>query len=288
MNRSAHITTAALCGLAIAAGLSGCRGERSDNTPRQFLPDMDDQPRFRPQQETTFFADGRIQRQPVAGTVAYATWPVNFESEANQAWIEPWAVQRARLVKADDAVYFGVGPASDEGANPEDASYWLGDIPVPVTIDLIRHGQVKFDTFCATCHGYGGEGGSGQTDVGEYGSMVGRRWSYPIPSFHDEKYLRDAGFGDEAVRTGRDGYMFHVIRNGVPETVASVYPYKMPPYDHALNEQDAWAVVAYVRTLQESRRGTLDDVPEAERPRLNETRGGTPDAGGSTDTGGGA
>jgi len=287
MNRSAHITISLACGIAVMAGLAGCRGERSDNTPRQFLPDMDDQPRFRPQQETTFFADGRIQRQPVAGTVAYATWPADFESEENAEWVGPWAEQRARLIREDDGLYFGVGPGSGEGSDTEDAAYWLDEIPVEVTVDLIKYGQERFNIFCAVCHGYAGEGGSGQTDSGAYGNMVGQRWSYPVPSFHDEKYQRDAGTGSDAVKTGRDGYLFHVIRNGVPETVASVYPYKMPPYDHALNEYDAWAVVAYVRTLQASRQGTMDDVPEAERMKLNESRGGTPNAAADTTIGGG-
>ncbi|HZW07030.1 MAG TPA: hypothetical protein VFF65_07890, partial [Phycisphaerales bacterium] len=50
--------------LALAAA-SGCRGDRSDSRPRQFFPDMDDSPKFKPQTATPFFADGRAMRQPV-------------------------------------------------------------------------------------------------------------------------------------------------------------------------------------------------------------------------------
>ena len=121
------------------------------------------------------------------------------------------------------------------------------------------HGQEKFNIYCSACHGYEGKGQG----------MVGNRWSYPVPNFHDDKYQREAGASE---RTGRDGYIFHVIRNGVPNETQAGY-YKMPPYGHALNEQDAWAVVAYVRALQASKRGSLEDVSEQDRRRLNEMRG---------------
>ena len=46
-----------LAGLALAGGLlSGCRGDRSDKPPRQFFPDLDDSPKFKPQTKSEFFA----------------------------------------------------------------------------------------------------------------------------------------------------------------------------------------------------------------------------------------
>src|ERR1051326_5782606 len=54
---------------AISLSTAGCRDERSDEPPHQFLPDMDDSPKFKPQTETEFFADGRAMRPAVKGAV---------------------------------------------------------------------------------------------------------------------------------------------------------------------------------------------------------------------------
>jgi mono/diheme cytochrome c family protein len=42
----------------------------------------------------------------------------------------------------------------------------------------------------------------------------------------------------------------------------------MPPYRFQIEEQDRWAIVAYVRVLQRAARGTLDDVPPELRGEL--------------------
>ena len=60
----------ALAGAALVA-LPACRGDRSDKPPRQFFPDLDDQLKWRPQGESPFYADGRMMRPAVRGTVAF-------------------------------------------------------------------------------------------------------------------------------------------------------------------------------------------------------------------------
>lgn len=49
--------------------LVGC-GTTSRRPPLEFIPDMDRQPKFRVQGETDFFADRRMTRPPVPGTIA--------------------------------------------------------------------------------------------------------------------------------------------------------------------------------------------------------------------------
>src|SRR3954464_1000987 len=49
--------------------LAGFRGRKSALPPVQIFPDMKQQPRFDPQHESSFFADGRAERQHPAGTV---------------------------------------------------------------------------------------------------------------------------------------------------------------------------------------------------------------------------
>ncbi len=230
------IVLAALSALVL---LAGCRGDRSDKPPRQFFPDMDDAPKWKPQGESGFFADGRTMRKPVPGTVPHSRW--SLASLPGQP--EFTAKARVDLLKPDDALYQGK-------TGPEDYLTW---IPIPVDRDLIARGSDRFNIYCSVCHGYQGDG------QGE----VAKRWTMAIPSFHDERYK------DRAQRTGKDGYLYWVIRHGVPKADGTL---SMPSYAHALDERDAWAVVAYLRALQATREGDLSDVPEAQRGELERAR----------------
>ncbi|MBS0196366.1 MAG: cytochrome c [Planctomycetes bacterium] len=240
-----RLTIPALLLVAAAAGLTGCRGDREDAPPRQFFPDLDDQLKWKPQTKSDFFADGRTMRQPVAGTVAFGT--VGFNP--TQDWAGGFASERELLLKDDKAFYEGIGA---------DGKY-LDKIPVPVTLEMVKLGQQKFNIYCSACHGYLGDG-LGQTGI---------QWSYPLPNFHDVKYKKPDP-KDPTIQIYKDGYIFHTARVGVIDA-AGVQ--KMPGYAHALNEAEAWAVVAYFRALQASHEGTIQDVPESARPALLQSRG---------------
>lgn len=231
--------------VAVVAGvmvLPGCRGDRTDKPPRQLLPDMEDSPKWKPQSKSEFFADGRTMRPPVPGTVAFGR--VDFDPEAYRAsgWARLWLDQRADLLKADDAFYRGVDADGE----------FLDRAPVAITRELLARGRERFNIYCSACHGYGGDGQG----------LVGQRWAIPVANFHDPKYQ------DVQQRTGKDGYLFHVIRNGVGEPGALT----MPSYAHAISERDAWAIVAYVRALQASRRMDLEALPAEVRSRLTSLR----------------
>jgi mono/diheme cytochrome c family protein len=248
MNMNHHIKTAGTT-LAIAAGVlaalgaQGCRGDRSDKPPRQFFPDMDDQPRWKPQGETAFYANKRMMRETPANVVAFGRIGVT----GDQSWGKPWAEQRVALLRDGEAVYLGT-----TGVNADGTLKYVDRIPssIEVNADFIKLGQTKFNIYCSVCHGFDGSGKG----------MVGQSWSYALPNFFDPKYK------DATLYTGKDGYIFHTIRNGVITNGEE----KMPPYAHALNEKQAWAVVAYFRTLQESRAVPLSEIPESERPALEE------------------
>lgn len=226
-------------GLGLVLGMAGCRGERSDKPPRQFFPDMDDQMKWKPQNQSEFFADGRTMRQPVAGTVAFGRTSL----VSDEPWAGTYASQRADLLRDDDAFYKGTAP---------DGTY-LVRMPGQPTRAMIERGMERFNIYCSACHGYEGDGKG----------TVGLRWSYAPATFHDPKY-RDA-----AQNTGRDGYIFHVARNGV---IGGDGKQKMPGYAHAINEHDAWAIVSYIRALQQSRLATIEAVPPTEREILQRQR----------------
>ena len=61
------------------AVLAGFRGVHSELAPLQIFPDMKMQPRYDPQHESTFYANGSAARQPVAGTIPLGyTLPGSF------------------------------------------------------------------------------------------------------------------------------------------------------------------------------------------------------------------
>jgi Cytochrome C oxidase, cbb3-type, subunit III len=118
--------------------------------------------------------------------------------------------------------------------------------PFPVTERVMARGQERFDIYCAPCHGRTGQGD---------GMIVRRGYRRP-PSMADER-LRDAPVG----------HFFDVISNGFGA---------MPDYAAEIKVADRWAIVAYVRALQLSAHAPLEDVPAAERSKLDQLQTSQP------------
>jgi mono/diheme cytochrome c family protein len=105
--------------------ISGCfRGEPSDKPPIDIVRDMDDQPKYQPQGESKFFADGASMRPAVPGTVAHG-----------------------KLI--DDPLFF---QGLDSSGN------FVAVSPVPVTPELLSRGRERFDIYCSPCHSRLGDG----------------------------------------------------------------------------------------------------------------------------------
>ena len=247
-------TSAAWCSaalLAIAAGtLPGCPGDREDKPPHQFLPDMDDSPKFKPQTESPFYADGRAMRQPVEGTVPFGTRDFDID-HTDAAWAAPYKAERSDLAKDDDAFYRGTRGVAADG-KPQ----YVKKIPIEVNEALLARGQERYNIYCVVCHGYEGNGQG----------TVAQKWTgLTVANFHDPKYSDP----NEPDQKNTDGFVFHTARYGVPNPADLVgnNP-KMPGYAHALTERDTWAIVAYIRALQES--VPLKDVPESRRRQLED------------------
>ena len=249
--------------LAACAALAGCRGDISENRPRQFFPDLDDQPKVKPQTESTFYDEyvtpegvrfGRAMRRPVFGTVAFGAQPYAHEVGGVDF------SNRDEYLRPDPAVATGMRVTTDAsgrvqlGENGQPLFDYLTTIPVPVTLELLELGQKKYNINCLPCHG-----GTGMGD-----GLVGRRWAYALPNFNDDKYQP----GGEL---GQDGYLFHVIRNGVPNP-GGAWELKMPSYGRKLTLEETWAIVAYFRALQVHQRATPGMLPESMRLQLERKR----------------
>lgn len=267
--RLVALGASAMAAVAAPVGLGGCRGERTPERPRQFFPDMDEQPKYKAQGKSTFFKEytdedqrdfGRSMREPVMNTVAFGRKPFDEAIEGVDF------SKRADYLKEDDRFYRGVEvvldadgkPALDEQGAPR--TVYLERAPVEVDERLLALGREKFEIFCIVCHG-----GTGTGD-----GMVGRRWSYPLPTWHAPQYQR----GGEK---GQDGFFFHTLRNGVPNVGdATPYPLKMQGYASKLSERESWAIVAYIRALQMTQNAPIDALPERDRVRLQNQSGAAP------------
>src|SRR5688500_14268853 len=129
------------------------------------------------------------------------------------------------------------------------------EFPMPVTDETMARGQERFNVFCSPCHGRTGEGN---------GMIVQRGFRQP-PSYHEDRLL-DAPAG----------HFFDVMTNGFGA---------MQDYSAQVPVPARWAIAAYIRALQLSRRATMDDVPADRRAEMDAApvaqapRGQTPASG---------
>jgi mono/diheme cytochrome c family protein len=228
-----HTTRGALaCVLALGAiatlPLGGCRGDRTDKPPRQFFPDMDDQPKKKAQGETEFFADGMSQRPLVEGVVPFSDHAVLPTEGDESEWAQMRRQDRANMLRDDETFYFGLVSGSSMD-NPS----WVQRMPVEVTQEMILEGREQYNIYCAMCHGY--------DMLGNESGTVGRLMNVRPVNLLDDKYR------DRAGEFGADGYIYHVIRDGLWSPDGSN---RMPAYGYAVDEQEAWSIVAYMRVVQ--------------------------------------
>jgi len=116
----------ALAFLVVATvSILGFRGETSRKPPLEVFPDMDRMPKYMPQSESAFFADGRTDRHPPEGTVARGAYR--------------------------DDPYLATG-REGEG---------FGDgFPIEVTSVAMERGRENYNVYCAVCHGQAGDSDS--------------------------------------------------------------------------------------------------------------------------------
>ena len=163
--------------------------------------DMQDQPKMVPQRGTEFFADHRGARPQVPGTVA-----------------------RGQL-REDSYYYTGVVQAANGYREEKDL------MPFPVTMEVLKRGQERFNIYCTPCHSRVGNG---------LGEIVQRG------------YKQAANFHDQVRLSQPISHYFYDMTHGYGA---------MPDYSAQLAPEDRWAVAAYIRALQLSQSATAADVP---------------------------
>jgi mono/diheme cytochrome c family protein len=163
--------------------------------------DMQNQPKMIPQRGTEFFADHRGARPQVVNTVA-----------------------RGQLHE-DSYYYTGVVQGANGYREERD------QLPFPVTMEVLKRGQERFNIYCTPCHSRVGNG---------LGEIVQRGYK-PAANLNDQ------------VRVSQPvSHYFYVMTHGYGA---------MPDYSVQLPPADRWAVAAYIRALQLSQAAKDSDVP---------------------------
>lgn len=197
-------------------GIAGKRGTLSRKTPIYIFPDMKRQLKLKPQTPNDFFENGVSSQLPPAGTMA----------------------RSKTMMVGDKAVY----PYEDSPVftgRVAGTTNFVETNPYPVTAQLLKRGQERFNIYCSPCHGREADG-NGITK--KLGVMM------TVANLQDPRIVKFA-----------DGEIFYVITNG--RNTMGAYGPNVPA-------EDRWAIIAYLRALQLSHLGTIDDVPQDERGNL--------------------
>ncbi|MCB9884418.1 MAG: cytochrome c [Planctomycetes bacterium] len=179
---------------------------------------------------------GGISDQPPVHLVLDMDFQPKLKAQS-ESHFEGWSDHRGMRVPPMDAngrtavVARGAMPRPE--LNNRDASNaFVTSNPVAATAEVLARGRKLFDINCAVCHGYTGQGGN---DPQKGHGLVGRRWPVAIPNFH---FVEGA---DNRVASLAEGEYFEVITNGKGT---------MPAYGARIAVEDRWAVVHYIRALQ--------------------------------------
>ncbi len=136
--------------------------------------------------------------------------------------------KRSEFLKDDNRFYQG----------KETSGAFVAKAPVAVTSELLLRGQERFNIYCAVCHD--------QTGAGK-GLVISRGFA-PPPDLADSRIV-----------DMKDGELFGIISHGVRS---------MPAYAKQIREEDRWAIVLYVRALQQARNATIENVPVGLRSNI--------------------
>jgi mono/diheme cytochrome c family protein len=114
---------------AVLLTLVGCvRGCPSRRPPIHINPNMFDQPKYRPQDDSRFFYDGATMRPEVPGTVPRSTEPL--ERRSSPEW----------------------------NAGKDAAGVFVSSLPLAVDDAVLARGRERYGIYCAPCHDARGTG----------------------------------------------------------------------------------------------------------------------------------
>ena len=111
--------------------------------------------------------------------------------------------------------------------------------PYPITAQLLERGQQRFTIYCSPCHSQLGDGNGVPKKIGAMAVV--------------------ANLHDKAIVIQPDGGIFNTVSYGKNN---------MQGYASQIPVEDRWAIIAYLRALQLSRVGAVEDLSPETRAKL--------------------
>lgn len=225
-------------------------GSTSRQPRLHVVPDMDWQHKFKTQtlspniaekdDPVYLFEDDRAMRQPVMGSVQFGSLETDSEMYhgIKKEFYEQALVARQKqfVLTSTAAQDDEAEPAADAVAG-ENVEQWIDQFPKGFVVDgdTIARGKERFNIYCSVCHGYDGNGNGLVNQRAVALNANGQAQWTAAKSLHDAT-VKDP----KANPTGR---IYDTITNGRNT---------MGPYKDQIPVEDRWAIVAYVKALQET------------------------------------
>jgi mono/diheme cytochrome c family protein len=234
-----------LAGLVPFGLIALARSQPSVQPPVHPIQDMFKQQKFRPQRDNPMFADGRAMRPRLPG--ATASTDLEVVNEIVNDPDNPHMIDnRYAPHRLDDALTY---QRVVEGTEPQTDGKpgYVREIPLKVSLDLLRRGRERYTIHCAVCHGQGGYGDG----------TVALRAAEIQQSVNGDAagWVAPKNYHSDDMRQQPVGKLYNTIANGIRT---------MPAYGKQVSVLDRWAIVAYVKALQRSQDAKPEDIPESE------------------------
>jgi mono/diheme cytochrome c family protein len=151
----------------------------------------------------------------------------------------PGTIARERPIQTGDGLVYPYEDSPLYSGRATGTTNFVENNPLPVTAQLLQRGQQRFTVYCSPCHGQEADGNGITRKIGAMAVVA---------NLHDKRIVEMT-----------DGELFYVITHG--RNLMGAYGPNVPV-------EDRWAIIAYLRALQLSRLGTMDDVPQELRSSL--------------------
>ena len=154
---------------------------------------------------------------------------------------------RADRPAIDSTVAVGDARDDDHFYKGKIGNDWARTFPSEIALNeaTMERGRQRFGIYCTPCHG----------QIGQGDGMVAKR----ADQLAQGTWTPPSNITQENLRQMPVGELFNSITNGVRN---------MPAYGPQIKTEDRWAIIMYVRALQRSRSGSLNDLPADARASL--------------------
>ena len=151
----------------------------------------------------------------------------------------PGTIARSQPVQTVNGAVYSFEDAPVNTGRVTGTTNFVETNPLPVTGQLLQRGRERFNIYCTPCHGAIGDGNGITKKIGVMPTVA---------NLQDKRMVEMA-----------DGEIFNTITHGKG---------LMGAHGPLVPVADRWAVVAYLRALQLSQLGSVDDLPPDQRDVL--------------------